>query len=174
MGMEAEQPTPAPQPVAAVPQWITTTPEWRKMRAGCRLQLAAIAAACEAADADGNLLYAIGGAPLLQACQCARSTFFERLRRLESAGFVVTLSRGGNIGDRQFGNVYGVPGRPGVLDARAVARRLQRMERGGDGVLRPVVIAPGEQARLFDKSQLACDLGGETGRTPDRKPGAFN
>ncbi len=148
---------PAVQTYSAVPtskwhnalfSWIQSDQRYQRLRPQFRHTLQSIANACSPDD-SGNLVGAFGGQRLIERAGCGRSSFWRHVARLEKLGFVVTLSRGGTVNGRNYGNVYGIPIAPGALDERRCARRMQRMVTGDDGVRRPQVLEPGTQPTLW-------------------------
>jgi len=136
----------------ALPEWIEVSPEFARLRQSHRRTLQAIADACDGPNATGDLLVAFGGGELAARAGCSVRTLWRHVRRLEAAGFVVCVGRGGVIGDRNYGNQYGVPGARGSLDRRRARRAMRRMIAGPDGVYRPIETAPGEQVTLWRES----------------------
>ncbi|MCG8407782.1 MAG: hypothetical protein MI923_21490 [Phycisphaerales bacterium] len=132
-----------------LPAWITQHAEYQRLRQPFRQTLQGIANSCDVPHSDGSLIGAFGGERLLRACGCSRSAFWRHLTKLERLGFVVTLGRGGTYGSRNYGNQYGIPGQYGALDNRRCRREMRRMIRGRDGILRPEVIAPGDQVTIW-------------------------
>ncbi|MBN2560273.1 MAG: hypothetical protein JXQ75_05020 [Phycisphaerae bacterium] len=132
-----------------LPTWILQDAEYLRLRPQLRQTLQAIADACDAPAADGSLLGAFGGAELIQRIGCSRGTFFRHLKRLEAAGFVVTICRGGVVFRRTIANTYAIPGSPDALAHRRVTRRQVQMLRDEDGHYRPRVLRPGDQATLW-------------------------
>lgn len=161
--------TPAPQ------RWHNHLPEWVLQhpvftRPGVenltnRAVLQSIADACRR-DAHGNLVGAYGGQHLIMRAGVSRETFFRARKRLEKAGLLVTIARGGVLGEgtegpkRTIANTYGVPAWPGALDHVRARPREQAMrptgerDRLGRPVYAPVVLTPGEQATLFKTRPL--------------------
>jgi len=110
--------------------------------------LTQIVEACPHRWADGSVTGALGGTALQTACG-ARRTFFRHLAMLVPAGAVVVLVEGGIRRGTAIASIYGVPATVGALDNRAARRRMTSMYRCSDGVHRPVVTEPGQQAELY-------------------------
>lgn len=144
----------------ALPEWIVNSEAHKRLRAQFKHTLQVIADACDPPTSDGALTGAFGGESLIQAANCARSTFWEHLRRLETLGFVVTLARGGQIRvrtgnrTRNLGNVYGVPGYEGALNDRRSQRERVQIFRDG-GVVHRQVLEPGDQATMWLREHVA-------------------
>lgn len=124
-----------------------------------RAVLQVIANSCDPPDAGGNLMFAIGGRKLAAKAGVQLRTFWRHVARLEEAGLIVTLSRGGQLGNRNIANTYGVPGSPGSLDHRRARRRDQIMKLDGTtehGRPRyvPEIVVPGHQATLYPDPDL--------------------
>jgi hypothetical protein len=133
----------------ALPAWIEQDREYQAMRQTIRHTLQVIADRADAPDDGGNLVGAFGGAALILACGCSRPAFWRHLNKLTAAGFVVLLRRGGTLGARQYGNVYGVPGLRGSLNHRRAARQMRRLIQSPDGRRVLDIIEPGQQPALF-------------------------
>lgn len=153
--------------VNPLPGWIRASAGFADLPAGVRSTLRAVANACDAPDARGNLLGAFGGRRLADAAGVCKRTLWRHLARLEAGGFVVCVGRGGVIGDRNYANQYGIPGSRGALDARRARRPMMRMVEHADGVHRPLLIAPGEQASFWGAGPA---IAGDDG-PPNRGPG---
>ncbi len=149
-----------------LPGWILDDPAYQRLRGQFKRTLQAIANKGDLHE-DGSLYPCFGGADLISQAGCSRSKFWAHLKRLEELGFVVTLNRGGQIGRRNLGNVYGVPGTKGGLDSRRCAREMRLMRLGEDGRRRPVVITPGAQATIWEHTERPVRL--ESGTTPGPK-----
>lgn len=132
----------------SLPAWIHEHESHQRLVPTMKRTLLAIAHQCDVKP-DGSLVGAFGGQQLAELAGVSLSTLFRHIARFEQLGFVVTVGRGGIVGGRAYGNVYGIPAEPGALDQRRVRRRMQQMVPGQDGKYRPVVIAPGAQAKLW-------------------------
>ncbi len=137
-----------------VPAWISEGDHFRRLSHTARAVLQGIANACPPPSPDGSLVGAFGGRGLIEAIGCSASTFWVHVARLERAGLLVILTRGGlALSDdgqrRNLGNVYGIPGVAGALDARSCDRELCRMVRTAGGQLRRQITRPGAQATLW-------------------------
>ncbi len=143
-----------------LPAWILQDPNFKQLRQQFRHTLQAIANACDApSSSGGSLRVAFGGRELIEAAGCSPATFWRHCKRLEQLGYVVLLGRGGTIGSRNYGNQYGIPGRPGGLDHCRCRHEWRRMVRGPDGKLRPEVVRPGEQPSLWSPTPKKWDGG---------------
>ena len=132
-----------------LPAWILEAAAYQRLRSGPRATLQAIADTCNRPLPDGSLLGAFGGSSILGRASVSKRTFWRHLERLEAAGFVVTVGRGGVIGGRNYANQYAIPGAPGALDSRRVRRRLQRMVLNEAGALEPEILEAGTQPELW-------------------------
>ncbi len=142
-----------------IPQWIVETEEYVSLTAGCKQTLQAIANACDApTQPDGDLTVAFGGKALAQAAGVSIRSLFTHIKTLERLGFIVTLGRGGVVGARNVSNLYGIPGAPGNMSDRSRRREMRTMVKGEDGVYRPQVIQPGDQATLWPKKELEPEV----------------
>lgn len=153
-----------------LPAWIRSDPGYARLRPQFRQTLQAIANACNRPDEDGSMTGAFGGQSLINAAGCGRSTFWRHVARLEQLGYAVTLKRGGTIGSKNYGNVYGVPGKRGALHDRRCSRRMQRMVPSADGTLKPEIIEPGDQPQLWPGTPGTPGTPGSSG--PPGKPPA--
>ncbi len=132
-----------------VPGWILASASWAAYRPGIRSTLQATCNACDAADGDGNLLFAFGGLRLWETAGVSRATYWRHIARLEADGFLVCLARGGHTSDgRAYANQWGIPGRPGGLDHRRAARAVVRFTVSDDGRRLRHVVEPGGQLAL--------------------------
>jgi len=151
-----------------IPPWIVGDENFHKLKSPQKHTLQGIcnscneSTLCHASDlcheselahaspgAVRDLVGAFGGQPLMEACGCNPRTFWRHLKKLEALGYVVTLSRGGTIGGKNYGNQYGVPGQRGSLQPRRANREMRRMIRGADDRFRPDVIQPGDQITIW-------------------------
>lgn len=149
-----------PQPSATgwhnnLPAWIMVDERYERLVPSIRRTLQAIADKCDAPDQQGNLTGAFGGQSLVESAGCSVRSFWNHLARLEQLGFVATLGRGGTIGRRNYGNIYGIPGSRGSLDSRRARRRMQVMVDSGDGRLRPHIVEPGDQVMLWPTTKAS-------------------
>lgn len=137
-----------------LPAWVEHEIEQMPSRVqlGVRAVAQAIANRCDAPNARGDLMYAIGGKSLAADARVSLRTFWRHLDRLVERGIVVVTSRGGQLGDRNIGSTYAIPGQPGGLDDRRVSRRSQVMRLDPDtGSYVPEILEAGEQASLFSE-----------------------
>lgn len=106
--------------VQRLPGWIAKDPGFQKLKPGQRFALMMIAARCNKPNPTiGNsLLPCISGDQLYADIGCCRSTAHGWFLRFEKLGFIVKISQGGG----NLANVYGIPGKPGALDAYAVPK----------------------------------------------------
>jgi len=135
----------------ALPAWIVESAAWSGLRGGPRATLQAIANACDPPDVTGSLGVAFGGMHLIDTIGIHRTTFFRHVTKLEKAGFLVCLGRGGVIRGKHVGNCWGVPGSPGALDRRARQREWRQMLPGDDGVYRPETVQPGDSPQFWSR-----------------------
>jgi hypothetical protein len=146
----------------ALPTWITSHPGYGSIRPQVRRTLQAIADRCNPADAEGSLIGAFGGSSLYEEAGCSTRAFWRHLRRLEDLGFVVTIGRGGQLGGRNYGNCYGVPGFPGALDSRKARRRQQTWRMAEDGRPQLVILEPGQQVEIWPRARSSISAESDT------------
>jgi hypothetical protein len=118
---------------------------------------------------------AFGGIKLVAACGCCEKTFFNHVNLLVAIGFLVVLKRGGRVGSRNVGNVYGVPGAEGGLSHMSVKRMSHRMVVRLDGQWEPQVTQPGDIPGLWHKSIMEQSTNGACkNNKPVDKPACKN
>jgi hypothetical protein len=143
-----------------LPEWVEASDLYARLPQTGKRFLQAVADACQPPGPDGSLVGAFGGHQLITSIGCQPSTFWAYVELLEAVGLLVTLNRGGRLtfrvgGDtRNVGNVYGIPGTRGALNARRCQREVCRMVRTADGALHRQVLQPGTQATLWHPDDL--------------------
>jgi len=152
------------QPSVSFPAWLETSDDYASLSPHLRRTLHAISDLCTKCEPDGSLTGAFGGRQLYEQAGCSRRTLFRHITTLEAMGLIVTLARGGVIGTMNYGNIYGIPGKPGALDIRRCDRRMIRMVKGNDGKHRPQVVKSGDQMAIWPTS----DRDSNTPPPPDR------
>lgn len=151
----------------ALPEWITRSDSFRKLRPQLRHTLQSIADACDPPDESNSLLGAYGGAGRFsELIGCSKRTFWRHLGCLERLGFVVLVGHGGPFAFRNASNSYAVPGVLGSLDDRAARRTCLQMLKSPDGVYRPQILRPGDQATLWPKEAVTGKMKSRNSQSP--------
>lgn len=114
----------------ALPSWIRADTTYHELRQGVRHTLQAIANRCDKPEEGCELLLVcFSGERVFASCGCRRSTFKAHVRKLESLGYVIPLTRGGG----RLATIYGIPGERGQLDQhRAEKKAKPRLWRRAD------------------------------------------
>ena len=136
-----------------LPTWILQSSAYTSLRKEHRDFMQLCANKCNRI-ADGSLVGVYGGTRLAKAAECSDRAMWRRIAKLEPLGFLVTICRGGSIGDKNSANVYGIPVQPGALDHIRINRRKQQLVPGHDGVFRLQILEPGDQATFWCLSDL--------------------
>ncbi len=140
----------------ALPEWIKVDPMYATLPSQVQHTLQVIANACNML-ADGSLVGAFGGASLVAKTGVTMRTFWRHVKRLEQVGYVVPLGRGGQIGQKNVANQYGIPGRRGCLNHVRCRREVRYMQRHEDGVFRPEVVHSGDTPTFWPLAPLRAN-----------------